>query len=313
LYALLKSYQRNLLRTRAPHPACAIAQLIDLAVRRLIVNADDFGLTRGVNRAIIELHRASLLTSATLMANAPAASDAVRIALETPSLGVGCHVVLIDGAPILPADRLSSLASQRTGRFHSTLGSFLRSLLTGRIRPADIELEASAQISNLQSRGMRLTHVDTHKHTHMFPAILRPLLRAAKTNGIRTVRNPFEPAWSRRATPVAPVIRRAEVALLNLLQPAFHRIVAQHGFTTTDGALGVLATGTLNEITLRSLLPRIPDGTWELVTHPGYNDDDLAGTNTRLTGSRHTEFQSLRALKEVSGLELVNFSSLLGI
>jgi hopanoid biosynthesis associated protein HpnK len=279
-------------------------------VRRLIINADDFGLTAGVNRAVVELHEERVLTSATLMARAAATDEAIELALRFPLLGVGCHVVLVDGEPVLPAAEIPSLTDRQTGWFHPKPGSFLRQLLFGRIRAAEIEAEAAAQIALLQGRGLTLTHIDTHKHLHMFPAVLRPLLRAARAAGIRAVRNPFEPAWSRRATPAASLFRRIEVNMLRQLEPAFQRIVAQEGFATTDGALGVLATGTLDEATLHSVLRKIPAGTWELVTHPGYSDDDLAKAHTRLRQSRETERQALLEVAKIEGLALINFAQL---
>jgi hopanoid biosynthesis associated protein HpnK len=276
----------------------------------LIVNADDFGLTRGVNRAVAELHEQGVLTSATLMARATATEDAIALALKTPSLRVGCHVVLVDGEPVLPPREIPTLANSETERFHATLAGFLRHAVAGNIRATEIEAEAAAQIAVLQRRGLRLTHIDAHKHTHMFPAVLRPVLRAAKAAGIRAVRNPFEPAWSRRATPDAQFVRRMEVTLLRRLEPAFKRIVAEEGFITTDGALGVLATGSLDAATVTSLLKNIPPGTWELVTHPGYNDDDLGQENTRLKKSRETERQALRSIGEVVGVTLISFAQL---
>ena len=277
---------------------------------RLILNADDFGLTAGVNRAIIELHRAGALTSATLMAKAAATDEAIELALATPTLGVGCHVVLVDGEPVLSAQNLPTLVDLRTGRFHPTLGAFIKLLLTGRIRSSEIEAETAAQIALLQSRGLRLTHIDTHKHTHIFPAVLRPVLRAARAAGIRAVRNPFEPAWSRRATHGAPWMRQAQMRMLRLLEPAFRRIVAEEDFTTTDGAIGVLATGTLDSTTVNTLLRSLPEGTWELVTHPGCNDTDLAQARTRLLASRETELQTLRAVKQFAEIELISFADL---
>jgi hopanoid biosynthesis associated protein HpnK len=279
-------------------------------VRRLIINADDFGLTPGVNRAVMELHERRVLTSATLMAGAAATDEAIELALKVPLLGVGCHVVLVDGEPVLPAAGIPSLIDPQTGRFRATPRSFLRQLLLGRIRASEIEAETAAQIALLQRRGLALTHIDTHKHLHMFPAALRPLLRAAQTAGIRAVRNPFEPAWSRRATPNASLLRRTEVSMLRQLNPAFQRIAAEEGFSTTDGALGVLATGTLDEETLRRLLENTPAGTWELVTHPGYNDDDLANAHTWLRQSRETERQALLTVGNMEGLELINFAQL---
>ncbi|MGA3011251.1 MAG: ChbG/HpnK family deacetylase [Terracidiphilus sp.] len=276
----------------------------------LIINADDFGLTAGVNRAIIELHRAGALTSATLMARAVATEEAIELARSTPSLGVGCHVVLVDGKPLRKARGLSSLVDAGTGRFMPTLGKFLRKLFTERIHSSEIEAETDAQIELLRSKGVALTHIDTHKHVHMFPAVLRPVLRAARAAGIRAVRNPFEPRWSRRATPNASPLRRTEVSLLRLLEPTFQHIVEEEGFTTTDGTIGVLATGTLNTTTLNSLLENLPAGTWELVTHPGYNDMELARAHTRLRATRETELQALRALKHGPDLDLISFADL---
>ncbi len=279
------------------------------------MNADDFGLTRGVNRAILELHRQGALTSATLMANAPATDDAIGLAQRTPSLGVGCHVVLVDGAPVLSPHAIPHLTDWRTGNFLPSLSGFLaaayRFWTPGRraLLFAEIEREAAAQIARLQRAGLRLTHVDTHKHTHMFPAVLRPVLRAAHAAGIRVVRNPFEPAWS-RAVSHAPLVRRAEVSLLARLEPVFQRIVAEEGFTTTDGALGVLSTGTLDAAGVTSLLRGLPPGTWELVTHPGYNDDDLTHVRTRLRASRDVERAALAAVRGDRGIDLISFASL---
>lgn len=278
-------------------------------MRRLIINADDFGLTHGVNRAIAQAHSHGSLTSATLMASAAATNQAIEQALKTPALGVGCHVVLLDGTPILPAQKIPGLAIPRAGTLHPTLGKFLVQLLTRRIPAAQIEAEAAAQIALLQSRGLRLTHVDTHKHAHMFPAVLRPVLRAARAAGIFAIRNPFEPAWASHATRSAPLTRRFQVSLLRRLEPAFRRFVAEEGFRTTDGAIGVLATGTLDSATIASLLHHMPDGTWELVTHPGYDDADLAHARTRLTASRQIELEALMSLSARNDIELTSFTA----
>ena len=277
---------------------------------RLIVNADDFGLTAGVNRAVAQLHSAGVLTSTTLMARAGATHEAVDQALATPSLGVGCHVVLVDGEPALPPREIPSLVDRKTGLFPATLSVFLARLFTGRIAAEEVEAEAAAQIGLLQSRGLRLTHVDTHKHTHMFPAVLRPVLRAARAADIHAVRNPFEPVWAVRATAGAGWARCTEVSLLRRLEAHCRRIIAQEGFVTTDGTIAVVGTGILNASTVRSLLSAMPDGTWELVTHPGYNDADLAKVRTRLRASRDIEREALRAIAEFSQIELLSFAGL---
>ena len=187
---------------------------------------------------------------------------------------------------------------------------FLKRSFTARIRSADVEAEASAQLALLQSYGLRLTHVDTHKHIHMFPAILRSVLRAARSAGIHAVRNPFEPIWSLNATTNAPDIRRAEVVFLRRFESKFRRIVDQEGFQTTDGAVGILATGSLNIATVRALITAMPEGTFELVSHPGYRDEQLAKANTRLLESREIERNALMALKDYAGIDLISFAGL---
>jgi len=286
-------------------------------VPRLIVNADDFGLTSGVNRAIIELHQAGVVTSSTLMANAVASDEAITLALANPALGVGCHIVLVDGTPVLsPRQDIPWLADPVTGEFRSSPAGFLGCLYLKKTPPvqlsaaAEIEAEATAQIRLLQNRGLRLTHVDTHKHIHMFPAVLRPVLRAARSCGITHIRNPFDSAWSRRTPSGVPWLRRAEVAALSRLEAHILRIIAEHGFTTTDGTISVMITGSLNAETLRCTLANMPEGTWELVTHPGYHDADLDAVRTRLKASRDVERQALAAIKGFAEIELTNFAGL---
>ena len=277
---------------------------------RLIINADDFGLTSGVNRAIVELHQARVLTSTTLMACAGATSEAIRMALETPTLGVGCHVVLVDGQPVLPPGDIPSLVDRQTGCFPPSLARFLGRLFTGRIRAAEIEAEAAAQISLLQAAGLRLTHIDTHKHTHVFPPVLGPVLRAARKAGIPAVRNPFEPEWAVRATPRTSFVRTAEVIALRRFGPSFRRMIARAGVATTDGTVAVAGTGTFDADTARALLGELPEGTWELVTHPGYNDADLDKVRTRLRDSRDKERLALAAVGEFPSIDLISYAEL---
>lgn len=277
---------------------------------KLIVNADDFGLTSGVNRAVVELHTAGVLTSATLMARAGASQEAIGMAVATPTLGVGCHIVLVDGEPVLPPEEIPTLVDRKTGRFPAGLTTFLSRLFTGRVAAEEIEGEAAAQIAVLKNSGLNPTHIDAHKHTHMFPQVLRPILRAARTVEIRAVRNPFEPAWAVRATAGAGWARCFEVSLLRKLESRCRTIIAEEGFTTTDGTIAVVGTGVLNSDAVRSLLSAMPEGTWELVTHPGYNDADLAKVQTRLRASRDIERDALQTIREFPKVNLTNFGSL---
>jgi predicted glycoside hydrolase/deacetylase ChbG (UPF0249 family) len=258
-----------------------------LAERRLIINADDFGLTEGVNRAVLELNAAEVLPSATLMATGRAFREAVHSAFVQTSLGVGCHVVLVDGRPELHPAELPTLAPE--GRLRSSLTSFMVDLFGGRIASREIEREAVAQIQQLQSAGITVTHLDTHKHTHMFPRVLGPLIRAARACNVPAIRNPFEPDWSLRLTEKAPPTRRLQVRTLRLFREQFLRSVRAARLRTTDGTLGVLATGTFDAAYVLRLLRNMPPGTWELVCHPGYVDGALRRAGTRLVTTRDTE------------------------
>lgn len=279
--------------------------------RRLIINADDFGLTEGINRAILELNAAGVLPSATLMATGNSFRDAVHGAFRQPSLGVGCHVVLLDGTPASPALELPTLAP--SGTFRGKLGDFLLDLFAGRIDGAEIEREAIAQIRRVQAAGITVTHLDTHKHTHMFPRVLAPVLRAATTCGVPAIRNPFEPSWSVRLTRNAPAARRMQVRALHMFRRRFLRSVRSARLRTTDGSLGVLATGTFDAEYLSRLVESIPAGTWELVCHPGHLDLALERANTRLIHTRETERATLAGLREydrASDIRLINFGDL---
>ena len=288
-------------------------------MRRLIINADDFGLTSGINRSIIEAHLAGTLTSATLMAGAPAFAEATHLAQDHSRLAVGCHVVLVDGEPLLDPARLPSLVPQRTTQFRRRIGQLAARVVTSRIDPDEVEVEAITQFRKLQATGLTITHFDTHKHAHVFPAILGPLLRAARTCGVRALRNPFEPI---RPLP-APLLRKrrdlwkryAQARTLHRLQPAFGKLVAKAGLKTPDGTLGIIVTGVLDQEILSALVENMPDGTWELVCHPGYLDNDLRAVRTRLLESRELERRLLTSsetqrLLEQAEIQLISYNDL---
>jgi predicted glycoside hydrolase/deacetylase ChbG (UPF0249 family) len=286
-------------------------------MKRLIVNADDFGLTQGVNRAIVACHERGIVSSATLMATGACFEEAVALASAMPGLSVGCHVVLVDGEPLLPAGEVRSLLAPGTTRFYHSIGEVLAAVARGRFNAGELEAEATAQMARLRHAGVAVSHFDAHKHTHMFPSILKPLLRAATANGIASVRNPFEApgavsmreAFGNRTL----FVRKAETTLLRAaLRGSWLRAVHNARFATTDGSLGVAATGTLDAARLRSMLRQMPPGTWELVCHPGYNDRELAKVRTKLRESREVEMAALQSitldeLREEFGAELTSF------
>jgi chitin disaccharide deacetylase len=283
----------------------------------LILNADDFGLTPGVNRAIGELNAAGVLTSSTLMANGRAFDDAVAVAHAHPALGVGCHIVLTDGTPVSPPESIPSLLGPDRKTFRPTLSEFVRALLLGRVREEDVVREALAQIEKLQRVGIRVTHLDSHKHTHLFPSVARPLLEVAERTSIRAVRNPFEPGWS-LALSHGSRLRRLGIRLTGVLRPTFsaHPQLRSGKVFTTDGTTAISATGELNAASLAQVLRALPEtGVYELCCHPGYNDSDLDRVTTRLRAHRNVEREALlseipRLLAQQKAPRLIHYGSL---
>jgi len=262
-------------------------------VRRLIVNADDFGLTSGVNRAILEAHNRGIVTSATLMANSSAFSEAVTLSQSAPDLSVGCHVVLVDGSPVSDPNSLPSLLG-RDGKFHDSLTTFARLALQGKLDADQIEMEVVSQIRKVQGAGIVVSHLDTHKHTHMFPPVLRAVLNAARACGVPAIRNPFETVKLAHLLEYPDTWKRwFEVRALRNLAGKFREAVAHAGLHTPDGTVGIVATGSLGQHFLEFLLKNLSEGTWELVCHPGYNDEQLQNVRTRLRASREHELRVL--------------------
>jgi len=188
-----------------------------------------------------------------------------------------------------------------------------------KIAAEEIEREVEAQIRKIQSSGMTLTHVDSHKHTHMFPHVLRPLLRAARACGIRAVRNPFEPmrSWASGVVLSTPRLwlRSAGVMTFGMFAAEFRCAIKEQGIASTDGTVGIAVTGLLDQQKLVRLLEALPEGTWELVCHPGYSDADLQAAGTRLTQSREIELAALtsEATKEALArreIKLISYADL---
>jgi hopanoid biosynthesis associated protein HpnK len=282
----------------------------------LIVNADDFGLTAGVNRAIVEAHQRGVVTSATLMANSAEFDGAARLAGGNPRLSIGCHIVLVDGSPLLDPKQAPSLVARNSDRFRQSLGQFAVRSITGSIQERDIEAEAVAQIRKVQSAGVAVSHVDTHKHTHVLPKVLEPLLRAARTCGVRAMRNPFGPLPFSFLTKNLKLWKQyVRVKSVAPLAGNFRKVAKRAGLAAPDGTIGIAHTGYMTAELLLHTLRELPDGTWELVCHPGYNDSDLNGVRTRLRESRAQELAILtsaeiRKTLEQGGIELISYAAL---
>ena len=250
------------------------------------------------------------------MANGPRFQEAADLAKRVPVLKTGCHVVLVDGQAVAPS--LPSLTDD-AGRFRASLKDFAAAAVRKRISAEEIQRETEAQIRKIQALGIVLTHVDSHKHTHMFPHVLRPLLRAARACGVGAVRNPFEPlrSWPGGVIVGTPGLwlRSAGVLTFQLFAHQFRKAIVDEGMLTSDGTVGIAVTGKLDQNLLSSILKALPEGTWELVCHPGYADADLQAAGTRLVESRQVELEVLKSEEtkkamETLGIELISYADL---
>jgi len=261
-------------------------------LKKLVVNADDFGFTRDVNSGIVAAHREGILTATTLMANGSAFDDAVRLALEVPSLDVGVHLVLVGKAP-----------------YPHTVGGLIRALAARKIRPYD---ELRAQIVKIQDAGLKPTHLDTHKHTHLLPPVLDAVARLSKEFGIPWVRRPFD--FPIEAAGV-PWTRRAVSRGLGFVRRRFARKLKAYGCSMTDHFAGFRITGQYDAAELATLIRNLPEGVTEFMCHPGHCTEELRGTRSRLKESRQQELTALtspvvREALHDAGVELVSFAEL---
>ncbi len=266
--------------------------------KQLVVNADDFGFTPDVNAGIIEAHRHGILTAATMMANGVAFDDAVRLARETPTLDLGVHLVLVSGRSVLTGEPLPL-----------TVKDLLVAMARRRIRVYD---EMRAQIERIVQAGIQPSHLDAHKHTHLAPPILKAVARLGEEFGIRWVRRPFD--FPLNAVP-APLAKRALSRGFGLLRPYFHSTLSCRGCKTTDHFAGFQITGRFRAAELVDLIGVIPEGSTELMCHPGFCGEALMSARTRLKQSREQELSALISLEvrqaiERNGIELVTYAAL---
>lgn len=284
-------------------------------MKNLILNADDFGLTKGVNEAIVRAHRDGILTSATLMANMPAFEDAVERARENPSLGIGVHLVLLGGRPIARPEEVASLVDGN-GEFPQSLATFVAKVTSGLIRQEHIETELRSQIEKVRASGIEPSHVDTHKHTHAHPKVMESVARVARECGVMRVRKPFEDlrdSWaSTRDSRSAALPQLAAATAARVACRSFEAICRRYGLRSPDRFLGLATTGGISAVVLRSLIDTVSEGNTEIMLHPGICDADLAQTGSRLQMQRQTELDALLApeLKGVldeRGIRLISY------
>jgi len=258
--------------------------------KRIIINADDFGLCKGVNEAVAKAHDVGVLTSATLMVNMPAAEDAVEIAKLKPSLGVGVHLNLSEGRPVSKENRVNCLLDG-DGRFaYSPLKLSAMCIALHTIRHA-VETELAAQIQWVIDRGLMPTHLDSHKHIHSSPTIFPIVCRLASRFRISAIRWPFEPkAVCQRPWPLLTEGGRKRAAMIRTM--AKINRIQNRDFLRTEGLFGIAHTGRVDVSFLRAVALYSPAATAEVMTHPGLADG-LDTSKTRLLGQRRVEFEAL--------------------
>jgi len=287
-------------------------------LRNLIVNADDLGWTEGVNRGIAEAHRNGIVTSTSLLANGAAFASGVELARTNPGLGVGVHLNLSDGEPVADRASVTTLLNDK-GELEGRPESLLLKLARRSVSVHEIEQEWDAQIQKVRASGVEPTHLDGHRHVQMLPGLFEIVLRLAKKHGIAAVRISHEES-SLRAALSAGANQKGSVVMkqgvqargLKLLAPDAREQAERAGIAAADYFCGIAQTGELTKDGVLRLLEILPEGTTELMCHPGYMDDDLAKSATRLQASRQTELAILtdtqvRNLVASQGIRLIDY------
>jgi hopanoid biosynthesis associated protein HpnK len=289
--------------------------------RKLIVTADDFGLTGGVNDAIATACRGGILTTASLMVNGPAYEAAVEIAQREQRLDVGLHLNLTEGRPVAKPASIPSIADER-GFLHKHPVQLAGAAVRGKIAPGDLEREIRAQIEKALDSGIPITHIDGHKHVHIVPAILSILSRILSEYGIGGIRCTRE-----RVPRLASLLARSRRSWIKVAkQRAFGKVLSiawsmqsrrlPSGLAAPKKFYGITQTGFLDIMAFRDIVHDLDEGVHELMCHPGRLDDDLRRTPTRLLAQRERELELLtgseaRRVLNDAGVHLTTYRDLI--
>ncbi len=235
-----------------------------MRMKRLIINADDFGLAGSVNRAVVRGFREGVLTSATLMVNGTAYAEAVEAARANPGLGVGVHLNILRGRPVLPPGRIPSLVGP-DGLFLGKTALLLRRHLAGRLDAREIAEEFGAQIGKALADGVPVTHLDSEKHLHMI--FIGPAMEAALRHGIRRMRL----SWERAPASLSGLLRKRFYSSLFIRAYARRArgMLAARAIAHPDHFFGIRRSGEMLPSALALLVSSLPGGTSEIMTHPG--------------------------------------------
>lgn len=258
--------------------------------RQIIINADDFGLCESVNRGILKAHREGVLTSATLMANMPAALQAVQIAKDTPSLGVGVHLTLTEGKALSPPDQIPSLVNPDGIFRYSGEKLAIRCLVSSELRQA-VQKELNTQIQWAFDKGIKPTHLDSHKHIHCFPPLYAIVCRLAGEYRISAIRWPFEPKnISFSPWPQTDRDGKKRARTLRILSRINH--IQNTNYIRNNTLLGIAHTGVIDFAFFQAACRYNTTSPVEIMTHPGFCEG-LDRTKTRLVEQRENELETL--------------------
>ncbi|HEY8597766.1 MAG TPA: ChbG/HpnK family deacetylase [Thermomicrobiales bacterium] len=285
--------------------------------RLLVVNADDFGLTAGVNAGIIGAFQRGIVRSASLMVTTPGFEDAVALAGEHPTLDLGLHLALTNVHPALAPERIPSLVGG-DGRFPS-LKVWQRRVALRQLRPEEVRVELLAQVARARRTGLRFTHIDGHHHVHLFgpvPAIIGEIARTHKIPIVRRVKDaPCETKNDQPPGPPAP--RSASEAIKRGWLEGADQLWERglRGLQRTDAFRGTAFPASLGD--WRALARSLPVGVTEMMCHPGLRDATVRALDPYVD-ERERELRWLcdprvAALLDADGVTLTSFGQLLGL
>lgn len=240
-------------------------------LRYIIINADDFGRHVEINRAVEEGLVHGCLRSATVMPGGAAFAGAIDIARRHEELGLGVHFTLVDGHPILPTEEIPSLVGAE-GDFLPDHKALLKRYLKGGVNLEEVRRELAAQLQKIEATGIPISHVDSHQHMHTLPGIIDIVLDLAARAGIRAVRTPLTTLFAGAFGGLGQLVGRLGLSTLARLAACkAHR----RGLLTPDNFAGIVAGEAVSEGELLHLIAHLPQGTTEVMMHPGMKNDVL--------------------------------------
>ena len=279
-------------------------------MKKIILNADDFGRHIKINEAVKKAVETGALRSATLMTTGAAFGDAVKVAKSAPTLGVGLHLTLVDDTPLSPKENIPTL-TDKDGKFYPDYMSFLKAYFMGKISREDIKTELSAQFAKIERSGLKITHIDSHQHLHHAPGVLEIAVELAKKANVYKMRISHTPLFSGESTNIKQLIGRFGLFSLS----TYAKFTAKkHNFKSPDNFAGIVAGEAVSEDFLINEIQNLKEGATEVMMHPATDNAAI----TAVAGWKHdfiTEYKAassekvLNLLKE-KDIEVINYNNI---